>query len=328
MSEAKPESSEANPESPPANQAADQIRTAAKWFIGAFGAIGAAVVTGIAFGDIGKLEGSDLEIAITGIVVAFVGIIAAVVAVTRLLIPVGRELSELKDASEKDPAIRRFNKAPNLLTPFQTVDELYTARIDALAAYRAAYLAWADIQNATTTRVVKAAETRCKPIEAVAERVISWGNYASLQTRFQHSLWRFMVPGIALAVGGLGLFAIYVKDPPSSSPASLNGVQLKSGKLTEADLSGVNLKTADLTNADLSRANLSDAVLAKAVLDGANLTAANLEGASLEGASLKDAVWAHTTCPDGKNSDDVGNTCSAHLKSKSSDSSSASEQAK
>jgi len=306
-------------ESPPMSEAVDQVRSAAKWFIAAFGAIGVAIAASLVLGDIGKLDGKDLWLATLGIAIAFLGILAAVVAVTRILTPVARELSELKDAPGDDPAIKLLNRAPNLLNPFQDIDELYRERNDALAKYRTAFEAWSQHQDATTTKGVKAARTLCEPIEAVAERVISWANYASLQTRLQHSLWRFMVPGVVLAVAGLLLFAIYVKDPPSASPASLSGVQLPKGKLSDVDLSGVNLKKADLTAADLTRANLSDAVLDKATLDRANFTAANLEGASLGGASLAGAVWAHTTCPDGKISDEVGNTCAAHLKSKSSD---------
>jgi hypothetical protein len=59
------------------------------------------------------------------------------------------------------------------------------------------------------------------------------------------------------------------------------------------DLSG-----ADLIYADLSYADLSNADLYMANLTGADLTA---------------VVWFDTTCPDGTNSDDNGNTCENNL---------------
>jgi len=59
----------------------------------------------------------------------------------------------------------------------------------------------------------------------------------------------------------------------------------------------------DLTGANLSGTNLGLADLANANLSLADLTNANLSRVS----------WAHTTCPDGTNSDDHGNTCDGHL---------------
>jgi uncharacterized protein YjbI with pentapeptide repeats len=55
---------------------------------------------------------------------------------------------------------------------------------------------------------------------------------------------------------------------------------------------------ADLRNADLRNANLAYATLAGAQLGHANLTA---------------IMWLQTTCPDGTNSDDDGNTCVNNL---------------
>jgi Pentapeptide repeats (8 copies) len=295
-------------------KAADAIRGAAKWFVGAFGAIGLAIIGALALGDVGKLEGKELALALLGVALAFVGVLLAAIAVARLLLPVAWELSELANASEKDPAIERLRKAPNLLTPFQTVKEIYDARTEALAEYRTAYLAWEQGATDTTVRAVKQAEVRSAPIEAVAARVISWANYETLQARFRRALWWFMVPGIGLAVIGIGLFALYVTDVPTPAPATLNDANLRGGTLAGADLSGVSLRSADLTGADLTRANLSDSVLVDATLDGANLTAANLEGADLEGATVNEARWSETTCPDGRSSNDVGGTCDAHLR--------------
>lgn len=56
-------------------------------------------------------------------------------------------------------------------------------------------------------------------------------------------------------------------------------------------------------------ANLTDAALAGADLSGFNLTDVNLTGADLSGANLTDVTWSNTTCPDGTNSNNDGDTC-------------------
>ena len=85
-----------------------------------------------------------------------------------------------------------------------------------------------------------------------------------------------------------------------------------------ANLSYANLIYADLTNADLEYAYLTGADLTNADLQNANLTGANLSyaylyNADLTGADLTGIYWYDTTCPDGTNSDDNGNTCENNL---------------
>jgi hypothetical protein len=73
-----------------------------------------------------------------------------------------------------------------------------------------------------------------------------------------------------------------------------------------------NLQNAPLSHADLSYAVLTGAKLNDADLAGANLTGANLTKAVLSGANLAGVTWSGTTCPDGTNSNEVGDSCSAH----------------
>jgi hypothetical protein len=76
---------------------------------------------------------------------------------------------------------------------------------------------------------------------------------------------------------------------------------------------GASLQNAPLSHADLSYAVLTGAKLNNADLAGANLTEATLTKAVLSGANLVGATWSGTTCPDGTNSNEVGDSCSAHL---------------
>ena len=95
---------------------------------------------------------------------------------------------------------------------------------------------------------------------------------------------------------------------------SHNGSQCRNCDLALADLEGANLEGANLEGANLVRANLEGANLSGANLSCANLVRANLESANLTGAMVNlthwhNNVWENTTCPDGTNSDDNGNTC-------------------
>ena len=74
-----------------------------------------------------------------------------------------------------------------------------------------------------------------------------------------------------------------------------------------------NLQNAPLSHADLSYAVLTGAKLNNADLAGANLTQANLTKAVLSGANLAGVTWSGTTCPDATNSNEAGDSCSAHL---------------
>ena len=73
--------------------------------------------------------------------------------------------------------------------------------------------------------------------------------------------------------------------------------------LVGADFRHANLNGADLRYADLRHADLSSAWM----------SSADLEYADLNGADLTGVYWYNTTCPDGTNSDNNGNTCENNL---------------
>ena len=84
------------------------------------------------------------------------------------------------------------------------------------------------------------------------------------------------------------------------------------------DLHGAHLEYTNLSNANLSNANLHYAYLHYANLSNANLEYADLSqailvGAILVGADLTGVYWHDTTCPDGTNSDENGDTCENNL---------------
>jgi uncharacterized protein YjbI with pentapeptide repeats len=110
--------------------------------------------------------------------------------------------------------------------------------------------------------------------------------------------------------------------------ADLEGVNLEGVDLEGADLEGAELRAdlsgALLDDADLESARLEHANLRGADVEGANLKGANLEHSELSGSNLYDAIFTEaavsyaewgsgTTCPDGSNSGEDGETCKGHL---------------
>jgi hypothetical protein len=100
---------------------------------------------------------------------------------------------------------------------------------------------------------------------------------------------------------------------PDLYQCDLTGTTLSGADLTYACLNGAVLINANLFGAVLNNADLSNADLSGADLSFADLPGANLTGANLNGAVLDNVIWWNTTCPDGTNSNDHGNTCVGHL---------------
>ena len=92
-----------------------------------------------------------------------------------------------------------------------------------------------------------------------------------------------------------------------------SNANLSDTDLSYANLMGAILRFADLSNANLTYAGLNGADVRFADLSGAYLRDAYLYGADLTGADLTGVYWNDTTCPDGTNSNDNGNTCENNL---------------
>lgn len=77
--------------------------------------------------------------------------------------------------------------------------------------------------------------------------------------------------------------------------------------------SGSQLSGSIFTGANFSNANLVRSIFTSNDFTNANFTNANLTGVSTDGGSnYTGAIWSNTTCPDGTNSDNDGNTCIGH----------------
>lgn len=97
-----------------------------------------------------------------------------------------------------------------------------------------------------------------------------------------------------------------------------DGVDGTNADFTDADMRGANIQGADFSGATFIDANMSGAGLGGSTFDNADFTNVNfsdayLTGSSFTNATFTGAIWFNTSCPDGTNSDNNGNTCIGHL---------------
>jgi uncharacterized protein YjbI with pentapeptide repeats len=81
------------------------------------------------------------------------------------------------------------------------------------------------------------------------------------------------------------------------------GSSAGAGGFGDSNLTGANFTNATMTNFSFFNSNFTNA----------NFTNANLSGVTTSGVNtFTGAIWSNTTCPDGTNSDNDGNTCIGH----------------
>jgi hypothetical protein len=97
--------------------------------------------------------------------------------------------------------------------------------------------------------------------------------------------------------------------------AIIRAGDIRGSNFTNTDLTNANMITTDLRNVNFTGASLTGLDLTKSSLGNVNFTDANLQGAiGMDTASQREnIIWSNTTCPDGTNSDDNGNTCEGHF---------------
>jgi uncharacterized protein YjbI with pentapeptide repeats len=96
------------------------------------------------------------------------------------------------------------------------------------------------------------------------------------------------------------------------SGADLAHAQVTEDAFEATNFSNVNLTGASFTNDSVTTYSPSDAY---PNMTGVDFTNANLKGTSFAAqTSFTGAIWSNTTCPDGTNSNNDGNTCVNDLK--------------
>lgn len=285
-----------------------RIRDTAKWLIGAFAAVGAALVAGTQLSNLGKLPlctggpgCNRLWAAMAGLVIGIGGVGAAIWIAAAVMTRPNRSTAQLKiEYDDRGSFVRQyFDRNPVSLHGFSDVADLINEERQAYEAFDKLSQQFDQASESEKESIVESlseADDHLADVLARSDAFVSLANQISFSTLFS----RRALPGVlgaALAVAlGLGLFA-WAANP------------------VERVLPSAGLAGADLSGSDLTNANLGFLVLDDANFSGANLTNASLDGASVEGAQFEAAIWHNTTCPDGTNSDDNGGTCENHLRS-------------
>ena len=91
------------------------------------------------------------------------------------------------------------------------------------------------------------------------------------------------------------------------------GCNLIGADLVNSNLAGQTFVFATMVGANMTDADLADVRLAFVDLSRVNFTGADLSGARLYFVNVSGTTWVDTTCPDGSNSNDDGQTCVGHL---------------
>jgi uncharacterized protein YjbI with pentapeptide repeats len=90
--------------------------------------------------------------------------------------------------------------------------------------------------------------------------------------------------------------------------------QLQGDELGSANFNGANIGSTDFDGADMSYTTITDAQAIGVFMANVNFTNANLTGTDLTQAGyLTNDTWSNTTCPDGTNSNNDGDTCLNNL---------------
>ncbi len=278
-----------------------RIRDTAKWLIGSFAAVGAALIAGSQLSSIGKLEfclacGRPWA-AIGGVALGIGGVAWAIWLGVQIMVSEKKTLSQLDlDWKHNRSAVHRFFSRDDVFfqkfADFADASAQEKAAFESYSSARHTYRAADDAGRANAKESLRQARVDLQDILARSEALVSLANQVALTAHFRRRILPAMLAAAVIAASGIGVFA-WAANPASPTSASMRGADL-----SNASLVGANLRKVDLSDADLS---------------GADLTGADLRGAVLNGSQLDDVKWASTTCPDGVNGDSVGGTCVNHL---------------
>jgi uncharacterized protein YjbI with pentapeptide repeats len=106
----------------------------------------------------------------------------------------------------------------------------------------------------------------------------------------------------------------------SFDTAAIIGSDLESADFSGTDFTDGQISSgAILTDTNFTSANFTSTVFGPGLtISGTNFTNADFTGALMLGEDFSDSIltganWSNTTCPDGTNSDNNGDTCEGHL---------------
>jgi hypothetical protein len=191
-----------------------QLRQASIWLIAAFGAVGAALATGISVSNLGAVHGGRFWLAVAGGLAALVGVMLAIWHVGKVLEVHESTIADLRQSTALG---ERLTREPTFLGPYghTTVDQLVDDYEDAFEQYGAAEQAiWADPDDPVSKRNLATAQERFTALSQIVEFLRSVVRYEKARSAFRRArLWT--LAGATLVFIGLITFA-YAANPPAS----------------------------------------------------------------------------------------------------------------
>lgn len=188
------------------------MRSSAKWILGAFAAVAAIVFAGLQLTSLDKINTTTdpwrLLTAMAGFGLTVVGIIGAITVIARFL---KREpLTALQIVSpavgtDRDirDAMTSIDHDPTILGQFDTAQEVYDALRQNIAT----------IKNSDTSDAARAAAQQdVATLQRILGRVLQRASFVVASRRFGHTLGRVAVWAVVAAVGG-GAYALSVAQP-------------------------------------------------------------------------------------------------------------------
>lgn len=274
----------------------DAQRDAAKWLVAALAAVAAILVAGSQLSSIGEVDGWRLALAVGSAIAGLAAVAFALRQTFRLMLPSSVTLEDLKALKADDPAAQYLaanasvfqGRAASVAELDQALRDAYKAEDDAVAAMRANT---DDKKEKALEEKAKDAIARRTGIEGAIRNVREHARWARHEARTRD--WEKVIVGTLIAAGlSIVLFA-WAANPPDDDDAGSDPQNLRGIRLEGVDLSG-----RDLSNLDFLHATFVRVVLI---------------GAETEGADFSGVTWDSVTCVDGRNSDDLGDSCDGHL---------------
>lgn len=194
------------------------VREAAKWLITAFAAVGAALLAGIQFSEIGNLAGDALKLGIGGLALGLLGVGLAIGYTTAVLVTPTISLAALPKTAEK-----YIDAHPDIVgMEFKTLANFNAQR-------QAAWDVWHQAPEATRSGTPTA---NVKHVEQIATRIARFWRFEQVCSAFRTArLFSFI--GAGLAGTGVVLFTIAAKKDDTSPYAKTPSAVTVAYQLTD-----------------------------------------------------------------------------------------------
>lgn len=217
-----------DPTPDPYQKAADRIRDAAKWLLGALAAVGAALLAGLSLSSLGSAEGTRVVVAVVGFALAVAGVLVACGAIGLVVgqsvqvsideVSTGRRYEKVRAELARNPAL-----LGGLPVSIETIGPEHARLTAEYGKARAALDA--DPTNPQRRAAFDAVVTQLKPLDERLPVVLQRAAYFWLRRVFVRNGAVALVAA-AVTAAGIGMFAWGANPPAKAKARTLPAVVL------------------------------------------------------------------------------------------------------